>query len=193
MAVLCLKTGPILAGRFEPGTRSSGFSVVCQPNANQGTRRSLLPSNTEEHPGNQKLPQLAPIKLGIAYKSVLVRLTTPFPVLIPFFFLYSGFRGNKSMAPLIWLITGATSGLGEALVSSALAAGDRVVATGRQAEERLAHLASDNVAVVDLDVSASREHIEAQVKKAWESFGRIDILVNNAGSLPRRPSKKRGM
>lgn len=97
------------------------------------------------------------------------------------------------MAPLIWLITGATSGLGEALVSSALAAGDRVVATGRQAEERLAHLASDNVAVVDLDVSASREHIEAQVKKAWESFGRIDILVNNAGSLPRRPSKKRGM
>ncbi|KAK3297136.1 uncharacterized protein B0H64DRAFT_391429 [Chaetomium fimeti] len=85
------------------------------------------------------------------------------------------------MAPLIWLITGATSGLGEALVSRALAAGDAVVATGRQAEERLAHLKSDKVAVVDLDVSASRERIETQVKKAWECFGRIDILVNNAG------------
>lgn len=85
------------------------------------------------------------------------------------------------MAPLIWLITGATSGLGEALVSRALAAGDRVVATGRRAEERLAHLRSDSVAVIDLDVSESRERIEAQVKKAWESFGRVDILVNNAG------------
>ena len=85
------------------------------------------------------------------------------------------------MAPLIWFITGATSGLGEALVSRALAAGDRVVATGRWAEERLAHMRSDNVAIVDLDVSESRECIEVQVKKAWKSFGRIDILVNNAG------------
>jgi NADP-dependent 3-hydroxy acid dehydrogenase YdfG len=85
------------------------------------------------------------------------------------------------MAPLVWLITGATSGLGEALVSRIVARGDRVVATGRQAEQRLASLRSDNVAVVDLDVSASRESVEAQVKKAWEAFGQIDVLVNNAG------------
>jgi NADP-dependent 3-hydroxy acid dehydrogenase YdfG len=85
------------------------------------------------------------------------------------------------MAPLVWLVTGATSGLGEALVSRIVAKGDKVVATGRRAEQRLANLRSDDVTVVDLDVSASRENVAAQVKKAWEAFGRIDVLVNNAG------------
>ncbi|KAK4040359.1 hypothetical protein C8A01DRAFT_46256 [Parachaetomium inaequale] len=61
------------------------------------------------------------------------------------------------MPPLIWLITGATFGLGEALVSHIVARGDRAVPTSRQAEQRLAALRSDNVVVVDLDVSASRE------------------------------------
>ena len=85
------------------------------------------------------------------------------------------------MTALIWLVTGATSGLGEALVSCVVSKGHKVVATGRQAEQRLANIQSDNVAVVNLDVSASREYVDVQVKKAWEAFGRIDVLVNNSG------------
>ena len=85
------------------------------------------------------------------------------------------------MAPLVWLITGATSGLGRALVSKLIEKGDKVVATGRNAEKRLADLKSESVAVVDLDVSAPREEVSLQVQKAWEAFGQIDILVNNAG------------
>jgi NADP-dependent 3-hydroxy acid dehydrogenase YdfG len=85
------------------------------------------------------------------------------------------------MTALVWLVTGATSGLGKALVSNIVSKGDKVVATGRNAEQRLADLMSSNVAVVDLDVSASREIIDAQVAKAWAAFGQIDIVVNNAG------------
>lgn len=85
------------------------------------------------------------------------------------------------MAPLVWLITGATSGLGKTLVSHIISRGDKVVATGRNAKQRLADLVSENVAVVDLDVSESREAVDVQVKKAWEAFGRVDVVVNNAG------------
>ncbi|KAK0384059.1 hypothetical protein NLU13_8148 [Sarocladium strictum] len=85
------------------------------------------------------------------------------------------------MAPLVWLVTGATSGIGRTLLSHITEKGDRVVATGRNAEARLVDLRSNNVAVVDLDVSASREEVAAQIKTAWEAFGRIDVLVNNAG------------
>jgi len=85
------------------------------------------------------------------------------------------------MAPLVWLVTGATSGLGKTLISHIVSRGDKVVATGRHAEQRIADLKSDSVAIINLDVSAGRDIIDAQVKKAWESFGRIDVLVNNAG------------
>lgn len=87
------------------------------------------------------------------------------------------------MAPLVWCVTGATGGLGMTLVSRIIARGDYVVATGRRAEDRLADLYRDNdlVRVIDLDLSADREAINIQVKKAWEAFGRIDVLVNNAG------------
>lgn len=96
------------------------------------------------------------------------------------------------MSPLVWLVTGATSGLGKALVSNIVSKGDKVIATGRNAEHRLADLKSGDVAVVDLDVSASKEIIEAQVTKAWGAFGRVDVLVNNAGfSAPKSVEEAR--
>ncbi|VUC36837.1 unnamed protein product [Clonostachys rosea] len=85
------------------------------------------------------------------------------------------------MPQLIWLVTATTSGLGAALVQHLASRGERVIATGRKAEERLAHLKSENVAVLDLDVTASRDQIDAQIAKAWQVWGRIDILYNNAG------------
>ncbi|KAF5008645.1 hypothetical protein FDECE_5090 [Fusarium decemcellulare] len=87
------------------------------------------------------------------------------------------------MSQLIWLITATTSGLGSALVENVVARGDKVIATGRRAAERLSHLKSDNVEVIDLDVTSTRAEIDTQVKKAWDVWGRIDILVNNAGVI----------
>lgn len=86
------------------------------------------------------------------------------------------------MAPLTWLVTGTTSGIGLALVSHIVERGDRVIATGRRAETRLGHLKQGGkVAVVDLDVSAPTEEIAAQVQKAWDVWGGVDVVLNNAG------------
>lgn len=87
------------------------------------------------------------------------------------------------MAPhdLVWLITGTTSGIGAALVDAVAARGDKVIATGRKAEERLVgKTSSANVVAIDLDVSAPLSEIQAQVKKAIAVFGKIDVVVNNA-------------
>ena len=85
------------------------------------------------------------------------------------------------MAPLIWLITGTTSGIGAALVDHVVARGDKVIASGRRVEQRLAHLKSDNLALLDLDITAERAEIEVQMKRAWNIFGHVDVLMNNAG------------
>jgi len=83
----------------------------------------------------------------------------------------------------VWFITGASSGIGLELAKSTLAAGYKVVATGRDADKVSKSLgASANLLVVKMDVTHSKE-IEAAVKSAIDKFGTIDLLVNNAGNF----------
>lgn len=85
------------------------------------------------------------------------------------------------MTSLVWLITGATSGIGASLVEQVVARGDRVIATGRNVQKRLDHLKLEGVEFLELDITASLEDITAQAAKAWELFGHIDVIMNNAG------------
>lgn len=85
------------------------------------------------------------------------------------------------MAPLIWLVTGSTSGIGAALIEHLLARGDKVIASGRKVESRLSHLQSDNLALLELDITADIAEIRSRIAEAWKIFGSIDVLVNNAG------------
>ena len=85
------------------------------------------------------------------------------------------------MAPLTWLVTDCSSGFGEIFVHSLLARGDKVIATGRKASERLVHLQNTDAKILDLDTTASQEVLNAKVKEAVELFNGIDVLVNNAG------------
>ena len=85
------------------------------------------------------------------------------------------------MAPLVWLVTGSTSGIGLALVQHIHARGDKVIASGRKVEERLGHLKTDSFALHEMDITSSGEVIAAKIKEAWLIFGHIDVLVNNAG------------
>jgi NAD(P)-dependent dehydrogenase (short-subunit alcohol dehydrogenase family) len=87
------------------------------------------------------------------------------------------------MAPLVWLITGCSSGLGEGLVREALQRGDQVIATARNGVSRLSHLAEIGAATLEIDLTASQTDLNFQIEKAVNIRGRIDVLVNNAGYI----------
>jgi NAD(P)-dependent dehydrogenase (short-subunit alcohol dehydrogenase family) len=83
----------------------------------------------------------------------------------------------------VWLVTGAGRGMGVDIAKAALAAGDAVVATGRNPERVSAALgAHDDLLVVKLDVTDSADAEDA-ARAAVGRFGRIDVLVNNAGNF----------
>lgn len=87
------------------------------------------------------------------------------------------------MESRVWLITGCSSGFGEQFVRQNIARGDKVIATGRNAATKLAHLKETGAAVLDLDVTLPEAEIFAKVKEAHQIYGRIDVLVNNAGYI----------
>lgn len=81
------------------------------------------------------------------------------------------------------LVTGGTSGIGEACVRTLVASGWRCVATGRRAERLdalVAELGADRVhpCVFDVRDEAARD---AALATLPEAFPGIDLLVNNAG------------
>ncbi|ALP67397.1 oxidoreductase [Paraburkholderia caribensis] len=88
---------------------------------------------------------------------------------------------TKQQFKRVWFITGASRGLGALMAEAALADGNAVVATGRNAAaivERLGE--SPALLPVALDVT-SEAQAKAAVEAAVEKFGRIDVLINNAG------------
>ncbi|WP_047497609.1 oxidoreductase [Terriglobus sp. TAA 43] len=80
----------------------------------------------------------------------------------------------------VWLVTGASRGLGAEIAKAILAAGDTLVATARKTEALDYLGAPENLLKVALDVT-NEEQVKAAVSKALAKFGRIDVLVNNAG------------
>jgi NAD(P)-dependent dehydrogenase (short-subunit alcohol dehydrogenase family) len=83
----------------------------------------------------------------------------------------------------VWFITGAGRGMGVEIAKAALAAGNKVVATGRNTAKVAEALGgSDGLLVVKLDITRPAE-AEAAVKAAVEKFGRLDVLVNNAANF----------
>ncbi len=80
------------------------------------------------------------------------------------------------------LITGATGGIGNALVKKFYDSGYNICATGTN-EENLNKLSKnfpDRISVVQCNLS-NKEQIQNLVDKAKEKLGEIDILINNAG------------
>jgi NAD(P)-dependent dehydrogenase (short-subunit alcohol dehydrogenase family) len=82
-----------------------------------------------------------------------------------------------------WFITGAGRGMGLEIAKAALAAGHKVVATGRDTDKAAKALGeAKGLLVVRLDVTNPTD-AESAVKAAVGRFGRIDVLVNNAASF----------
>lgn len=90
---------------------------------------------------------------------------------------------QMTLASKTFLITGATSGFGEATARLAVARGARVVITGRRNERLLrlqGELGAQNAHPLCFDVR-DKEAIGMAIASLPDAFRFIDVLVNNAG------------
>ena len=89
------------------------------------------------------------------------------------------------------IITGASSGLGEATAKRLAASGAKLMLAARR-EDRLKELVA---AIAQTGGTASylvtdvvdRAQVEALAKQTLSTYGRIDVLINNAGLMPLSP------
>jgi NADP-dependent 3-hydroxy acid dehydrogenase YdfG len=101
---------------------------------------------------------------------------------------------NENIAGKVVVITGASSGLGEA-TAKLLARQDAIVVLGARRADRIEALAGELTSVggkaiaVTTDVR-DREQVKRLVDTAVKSFGRIDVMLNNAGVMPLAPLER---
>src|ERR1700747_1300859 len=78
------------------------------------------------------------------------------------------------------IVTGASQGIGAAVVKAFLERGYNLVGTSRNATKSAELKASDKLALVDGDIgqaATAKKVVDAAVQK----FGSVDVVVNNAG------------
>lgn len=98
---------------------------------------------------------------------------------------------SNNIAGKIVVITGASSGLGEATARHLSALGATVVLGARRVE-RIDALAAELVAAggiaaaVETDVTDSAQ-VQRLVDTAINTYGRLDVIINNAGLMPHSP------
>jgi NAD(P)-dependent dehydrogenase (short-subunit alcohol dehydrogenase family) len=84
------------------------------------------------------------------------------------------------------IVTGASQGIGAAVVNAFLDRGYNVVANSRRITQKNDLKGSENLALVDGDISLDATAVKI-VATALKRFGSIDALVNNAGIFLSKP------
>lgn len=84
------------------------------------------------------------------------------------------------------LITGGTSGIGEATAEVFARQGAQVIITGRSTDkgEAIAERLGDGVSYFNADVSKEAD-IKATIDHVIDAHGKLDVLFNNAGEIGR--------
>lgn len=101
---------------------------------------------------------------------------------------------SERIAEKVVVITGASSGLGEATARHLAARGAYVV-MGARRSDRIANLAEEltsaghKAIAVTTDVT-DRNQVKHLVDKAVETFDRVDVMLNNAGLMPLAPLER---
>ncbi|MEO3402708.1 oxidoreductase [Mucilaginibacter sp. CAU 1740] len=82
----------------------------------------------------------------------------------------------------IWFVTGASKGLGLALVKKLLTQGYKVAATSRSLSDlnKAVENANDNFLPLAVDLT-NEESVQEAIELTVKTFGKIDVVVNNAG------------
>lgn len=91
---------------------------------------------------------------------------------------------QNTAGPLVWLITGCSSGLGSSLAKSVIAHGHKLIASSRtpsKTPELVQEITSKGGHWIALDTTAS--DLEEVITHAEAIYGRFDVVVNNAGKL----------
>lgn len=93
---------------------------------------------------------------------------------------------------VVWL-TGATSGIGEALVYALATQGVKLVLSARRADElqrvaKATGLPAGSLLILPLDLAQSENFAESAAQVARQ-FGRIDLVINNGGISQRSLAK----
>ncbi|MEL6501557.1 MAG: SDR family oxidoreductase, partial [Cyanobacteria bacterium J06623_1] len=89
------------------------------------------------------------------------------------------------------IITGASSGLGEAAARRLAQQGAKLMLAARR-EERLQELVEEigkagGTAKYQITDVTDRAQVEALAKETKQAYGRLDVLINNAGLMPLSP------
>ncbi len=101
--------------------------------------------------------------------------------------------GTSTIADKVVVITGASSGIGESTAKLLARHGAKVVVGARRKDRIDAVVkeisgAGGKAIGFAVDVT-KRAELEALIKGAVDSFGRVDVMVNNAGIMPIAPIK----
>jgi NADP-dependent 3-hydroxy acid dehydrogenase YdfG len=101
---------------------------------------------------------------------------------------------SDNIAGKVVVITGASSGLGEATARLLSAQGASVV-LGARRQDRIRSLASElndrsgKAIAVTMDVT-DRAQVKTLVDTAAQAYGRVDVMINNAGLMPQAPLER---
>ena len=101
---------------------------------------------------------------------------------------------NNNIAGKVVVITGASSGLGEATARLLSAQGATVVLGARRAD-RIESLAGElsglggKALAISTDVT-DFDQVKRLVDTAVQTYGRMDVILNNAGLMPHSPLER---